>query len=560
MSRLGSLIRVGLKANFGLAVLRYRLLKEKKDRWLVPLVGLAVISVLPALYGYVLGIKFIYVVLQPLGQERAILTLGFLAGQFLILLFGLYYVISAFYFSKDLELLIPLPLKPYEVMASKFAVILVNEYLTVLAIVGPVLATYGVLANGGLAFWVNAVVVYLFLPVIPLAFVSVLVVAMMRLINFSRKKDALILVGSLVLIAGAFGLQLLIGKSQGRGSMESLAALIGSPNSLLNRIGAKFPPSIWASRALAGGWSAEGLIGLGIFLGTSLALFWILLVLAEKLFYRGLVGIGETSARRRVLSRVEMSRRVATGRHPIRAVFVREWRIMNRTPIFLLNGLLTVILFPAIFLLMAKTAGGRGDNAVMLRLLTGAADAVPVILAAAAFMIVSGSLNGTSSSTISREGAQFWMSKALPISPRDQVLAKFVHSYLIVVLGIVPSALVLGLALHMKAGRILPAAGLALLLGVVLTAIGIMIDLARPLLDWTNPQKAIKQNLNVLFAMAADIALMTVLGYGSVRALKAGLPGGTLLVLLAALLAALSVLSLVLLFRFADKRYAEIEV
>lgn len=560
MSRLGSLIRVGLKANFGLAVLRYRLFVEKKDRWLVPLVGLAVLGILPALYGYVLGLRFTYAVLQPLGQERAILTLGVLAGQLMILLFGLYYVISAFYFSKDLEFLIPLPLKPAEVMASKFAIILVNEYLTVLAVVGPVLVTYGVLAKGGLPYWTNAVLVYLLLPVIPLAFVAVLVVGMMRLINVGRKKDALILVGSLVLIAGAMGLQLLIGKSQGRGGMEDMAAFLGSPDSLLNQIGSKFPPSAWAGKALAGGWSAEGLTNLGILAATSLALFWALLVLSERLFYRGLIGIGETSVRRRVLSRSEMSRRIAAGRHPVRAVFVREWRIMNRTPIFLLNGPLTILIFPAIFLFMAKAGGGEGDAAAMLGFLTGAAGATPVILVATVFMIVGGTLNGTASSTFSREGPQFWMSKAFPVAPRHQVLAKFIHSYLIVVLGIVPAALVLLLGLRTPAGRVLAAAGLALLLGAFLTAVGMIIDLARPLLDWTNPQKAIKQNLNVLFSIVADIAVLSALGVLSVRALKAGMAGPTLLLILTVLLAVLSALSLALLFRFAERRYPEIEI
>ncbi|MBN2206952.1 MAG: hypothetical protein JW742_06090, partial [Candidatus Aminicenantes bacterium] len=507
-----------------------------------------------------LGLKLAFTVLQPLGQERAILTLGILAGQLMILLFGLFYVISAFYFSKDLELLIPLPLKPAEVMASKFAIILVNEYLTVLAVVAPVLGTYGALAGGGLPYWTNAVLVYLLLPVIPLAFVAVLVVGMMRLVNVSRKKDALILVGSLVLITGAIGLQVLIGKSQGRGGMEDLAAFLGSPDSLLSRIGAKFPPSAWAGKALAGGWGAEGLTNLAILAATSLALFWVLLVLSERLFYRGLIGIGETSARRRVLSRSEMSRRVATGRHPVRAVLSREWRIMNRTPIFLLNGPLTILIFPAIFLIMAKMGGGDSDGAAMLGFLTGTAGATPVILVATVFMIIGGTLNGTASSTFSREGHQFWMSKAFPVAPRHQVLAKFIHSYLIVVLGIAPAALVLLLALGTPAVRVLAAAGLALLLGALLTALGMIIDLARPLLDWTNPQKAIKQNLNVLFSIVADIAVMSALGYLSVRALKAGLPGPTLLAILAGLLAVLSALSLAFLFRFADKRYDEIEV
>jgi ABC-2 type transport system permease protein len=278
-----------------------------------------------------------------------------MGGQLFILLFGLYYVISAFYFSRDLEFLIPLPLKPFEVMASKFAVIMINEYLTVMVIVLPVLVGYGVLARGGLPYWTNGVLVYLFLPVIPLAVVSILVVLLMRFVNLSRKKDALILVGSVLLITVSMGLQFLLGRS-GRGKIDgqAMTSFFTSPDSLLNRVGASFPPSIWATKAIVGGFSAVGLLNLALFVGTSLLLFAAILVLSEKIFYRGLVGLGEVSGRKRSLSRAQMSQRVSSGRHPVRAIFVREWRIMNRTPIFLLNGTLVVLIVPVVFILMAK--------------------------------------------------------------------------------------------------------------------------------------------------------------------------------------------------------------
>ena len=54
-----------------------------------------------------------------------------------------------------------------------------------------------------------------------------------------------------------------------------------------------------------------------------------------------------------------MSRRVSSGRRPVRAIFAREWRIMNRTPIFLLNGVLTAVLVPLIFVVMSKMDPGR---------------------------------------------------------------------------------------------------------------------------------------------------------------------------------------------------------
>ncbi|MBE3109104.1 MAG: hypothetical protein IMZ46_01105 [Acidobacteria bacterium] len=567
MSKLTTVIRAGLRSNFGLATLKHRLFKEKKDRWLVPLFGLAALGILPTLYGVVLLIENAFLILQPMGQERALLTLGFLAGQLLILLFGIYYVISAFYFSRDLEMLIPLPLRPYEVMLSKFAVIVINEYLTVMAVVLPVVITFGVLAKGGAGYWVNAVLVYAALPIIPLAVVSVLVVAMMRFINVSRKKDILILAGSILLIVASLALQVGLRRSQGQGpeaSAQAVAAFFTSPDSLLNRVGAKFPPSIWAAKAVAGGFSGEGLANLALLLGTSLALFAIIIVLAEKLFYRGLVGLSETTGKKRRLTRDEMSRRVSSGRRAGAAVFGREWRIMNRTPIFLLNGVLVVIIVPVIFVLMATMGSGKGgggggsDLSAILKTMTSA-NPLYAILAAALFMTVCGSLNGTSASTFSREGAQFWISRVIPVAPREQAAAKFLHSYLIAMLGVVTASVVAAIVLHLKTVHLAAAAGLALVAGVLLTAVGMIIDLARPLLDWTNPQKAIKQNLNVLLAMLADIGILTALFFGVRALIRARLAANVVLGVLFVGLAALAALSYRILLKFADKRYPEIE-
>ncbi len=558
MSRLRSLVRAALKANFGLAVLSHRLFKEKKDIWMAVVVALAVIGIFPTLYGYIRLIKGLYGLLQPLGQEQAILTFSLLAGQFLILLFGLYYVVSAFYFSKDLEMLIPLPLKPVEVMLSKFIVILINEYLSVLAIVAPVVITFGILAKLGLSYWMSAIVVYFFLPVIPLAVVSLLVVGMMRVVNVSRKKDLLIIVGSLILIAAALSLQFFIRKSSGSESdLQAMVKFFASPDSLVKRVGAGFPPSIWATKALAGGFTGPGLLNLFIFVGTSLAIFCGMLVVAEKLFYRGLIGIREVSGRRKILSPTTMSRMVSSGRRPVQAIFRREWRIMNRTPVFLLNGVLTAILFPVIFIIMAK-AGGGDETFVLMRGLA-ATKPLYVILSAAAFLVVCGCLSGTSSSTFSREGGQFWMSKVIPVTPREQVIAKFLHSYVIALLGIGAGSVALLAVFRLKASFFLAAAALALTGAVALTAIGMIIDLARPLLKWTNPQKAIKQNLNVLFAIFADLGVLAIIGFFVRFLAKSGVSASVILVIVFAAVLLLSGLSCLSLFRMADRRYQEIE-
>jgi ABC-2 type transport system permease protein len=87
-----------------------------------------------------------------------------------------------------------------------------------------------------------------------------------------------------------------------------------------------------------------------------------------------------------------------------------------------------------------------------------------------------------------------------------------------------------------------------------------IIDLARPLLDWTNPQKAIKQNLNVLLAILADIGILSGLGYVSVVLLKRGIGEGMLFAILFGVLVLLSSASCAFLLQFAKKRYIQIEV
>jgi len=510
------------------------------------------------LYGFVVFIKQMYFILKPIGQEHAILALGILAGQLAILIFGIYYILSAFYFSRDLDMLIPLPVRPSEVLISKFVVLMVNEYLTVAAIVLPFIITFGILDRGGFGYWVNAALVYLVLPVIPLVLVSLIIVPMLRFINLSRKKDILILVGSIAVLAAAFGFQFLTQKAQrGNVNTQQMIAFLTSPDSLLHRLGSNFPPSIWATKAVAGGFSAEGFLNLAVFLATSLILFAAMIVVSEKLFYRGAIGLNETSGRLRLLSRDEMSQRVSSGRRAIYAIFMREFRIMNRTPVFLLNGVLVVVILPAFFILTTRT--GSGSSPADFQKLIASGNSLYLILILALFMIICGSLNGTASSTFSREGVQFWISRVIPVSPKEQVAAKFLHSYLIAALGVVAALIAVVFFFPINSIHIVLAAGLALIAAVLLTAVGMIIDLARPLLDWTNPQKAIKQNLNVLLGMFADAGILAAAYFGVRALIKAEISGDAILGLLFAALILFSFLGWLALCKFADKRYCEIE-
>jgi ABC-2 type transport system permease protein len=52
---------------------------------------------------------------------------------------------------------------------------------------------------------------------------------------------------------------------------------------------------------------------------------------------------------------------------------------------------------------------------------------------------------------------------------------------------------------------------------VEMTLIGMTIDIIRPMRGWTNPQQAMKQNLNVLIGMAISSLYLGALGFMSYK-------------------------------------------
>jgi ABC-2 type transport system permease protein len=554
MSRLWALVRVDLKNHFAFASISWQI-RHDRNRWRTLAIALLVtVAMVPLMYAFILFINSLYAILNAVGQESALVVMGVIAGQMVIFILGLFYVISAFYFSNDLERLIPLPLRPRELVVSKLLVVMINEYFSIMPIVLPCLLGYGILARAPLDYWILLVPVYLLLPVIPLALSALFAIGLMRVVNLSRKKDALIIVGSLLLITLNILFQT---RTHQEGDNAAIMRFFAEKDGLVQMIGRNFPPSRWASRSLTLGFSPEGLLQFLLLAGISgLAVFG-MIALAEKLFYKGVIGLNEIAAKQRKFSRAELEKRISSGRHPIRAVFLREVRLMNRTPIYLLNGVLVGVIVPAIFLAGAKSRAGGGLVAIFNKL--ESAHATTLILGLVAFFLVCGCINGTASSTFSREGRHFWISKVIPVPWRQQVVAKFLHSYLVSLVGIVAAAVVAVVAIGIPAASMGLAALLALVGSAALNVAGMRIDLARPLLKWTNPQQAIKQNFNVVLAMIVDLGFIAACGFLARYLMNAGLSGTLVYFVLLAVASVAAWIAWRELLRFADRKYSYIE-
>ena len=104
-----------------------------------PLIILAIFPVLKLITNMY---SVLFNTLHPMGQDAVIFAAAFVFAQSLSFVFGLFYLMSTFYFAKDVDLLIPLPLKPSVILGSKFLIVVISEYAITLPIVVPALWVY----------------------------------------------------------------------------------------------------------------------------------------------------------------------------------------------------------------------------------------------------------------------------------------------------------------------------------------------------------------------------------------------------------------------------------
>ena len=108
--------------------------------------------------------------------------------------FGLNVIFSVFYFSGDIENLLPLPLKPYQIIGSKFTAALISESIMEFLVIIAALAGY--IIGGGLPIysWLVAVIGMLTLPVLPLVYCGIICMIVMYFTRFVKNKDIVVTV------------------------------------------------------------------------------------------------------------------------------------------------------------------------------------------------------------------------------------------------------------------------------------------------------------------------------------------------------------------------------
>ncbi|NLP46912.1 MAG: hypothetical protein GX347_07740 [Epulopiscium sp.] len=475
---------------------------KMKPKWKVLVGFLVCLWLIPVAGSIVAMVAGLYDGLASLGQEGLLLEIGMGSASFLVLFFGILYLLNLFYFDKDIENLLSLPFTPGQIIGAKFIVALVYEYVSVSFILLPVLGVFGIKARMGIWYYLYSILVFMTMPAIPLVMAGIIVMIVMRFTNIGKNKDILKIVGGIIGIIFAIGLN--IGIQRFTGNMmdpSNLQQLIHQGNnSLLGKTMILFPQVKMSNLGLLYSSSFTGLLWILGFLAVAFLAYFIFLLLGEMIYFKGVVGLSESKAKRKIFTS-EALQRQSIQRSVFYSCFWKEIRILLRTPVYFLNCIVMNILGPFFLLIPFFTAQEEGIFEESVKLAQNPNRMGMLLGIGFGIILFFAGTTGIASTALSREGQQIFVNKMLPIDYMTQIIAKVASAAFIGFWGVLILAGIgiilfrfsfIFIILFMFLGSI----------GLLFSAfLGILIDLYHPKLDWDNEQKAVKQNFNVFLHM-----------------------------------------------------------
>ncbi|ABR47049.1 conserved hypothetical protein [Alkaliphilus metalliredigens QYMF] len=513
MNQFISLLKMHMNVNFSISALKYKYFKQKNDLW-QPLAFIVLfLALLPLYITLIRFIQVAYTIFDEINQSGVLLVMGFLGAQMLLFIFGISHIFAKFYYAEDIQRLIPLPIKPIQLLTARFFTVMVNEYLTVLPFVLPILIVFGSRSGGGVLYWLYALLLFVTLPIIPLALSTILVMLFMRYTNIKGNRDLLRAAGGILMVIFILGIQVMIRSMTidvpVGDEVTYLAELMKQNNVLIRQMGLVFPPAMWAAYALTTVGTITGFLYLLLFIGVSAIIFYFMLVFTRNFFYEGLIEGQEIAVKKKKLSDEGIHKKLGKLSHPIVAMFVKEMRLLVRTPIFLMNSIGTVIVIP---FAMGISLYMSGDILGQISSYYTPENFLIIHLLMAGFIIFISASNGLAPTLFSREGKQFWIVRILPVKIEHQLIGKILSNLAVQLLAIVLLLGAASIVVNLQVQTVIIVLLLGILGSIPITQLSMFIDITRPVLDWDNPQQAMKQNMNVFISLLAGMAYLIGLG------------------------------------------------
>ena len=425
-------------------------------------------------------------------------------------IFGMNVIFSVFYFSGDIESLLPLPLRPYQIIGSKFTAALISE--SVMEFIVIIAAFAGYIIGGGLPFysWVIAVFGMLTLPIVPLIYCGIICMLVMYFTRFVRNKDTVNKITGVFTFLVVVGMVIMLSKS-GFDSNALIKAASESENGLLGVMNCIFPHIQFLVLSM----HENTLPDLLIYIAINAAAIFIFMLTAQAVYFPSVVGIGQGGVSGKRSGEKTIS---AMKMRPAWITYMKkEFRLLVRTPAYFTNCFMINLMCPVgviIAIVIQENTDFMGGFVYGIH--SGDEESVLFfMLGVTALSVLVTAVNCIASAGLTREGKHFAFIKYIPLSYMTQINVKALVSIIISGTGVLASVIIACIWLNVGIKYIIFSCMLSILAVAFASYFGIFMDSVNPKLIWDDELNALRGNYNIFFNMALAMVSEGIICTGS---------------------------------------------
>ena len=456
-------------------------------------------------------VKLMTETLQPIGCESMGIQLVFHVLCLFTLIFGINVIFNEFYFSNDIEYLLPWPLRAYQIVASKFTAAYYNENMMQFLLVLACIVGYGIGSDMEIFNWILSIIGIVTLPIIPLAYCGIISMLLMAFTRIIRNKDLIQRMSVALLFLMVIVLVGSIGFLQDMDIDTYVQTLASGDQTFYNVMNYVFPNVPLFVKTFAEG----NMLALLAYIAINGVAVGIMLLLSEFLYFKGVIGMTSASTNNK---HTDMDKLLSTckQRKPGVSYFLKEVRILTRTPVFFTNCIAINFLWPIFVYGMLKIQHYDLSIAHLQQLYAHKDLRIQLffLLGVVGISVIVAAINSLSSNAISREGKHFSFMKYIPVSYWIQWNIKAFVGIVFPAAGVliffIPACIVLQVPLI----HILLFTILSIMSITFVSYMGIYIDSIQPKLIWDDEMSALRENYNTFFSMAISIAFTVVVCVG----------------------------------------------
>lgn len=481
-----------------------------KKQMIVTKILLALVSLFIILPFVVVSGLFIYTVTNSL-VEYNYETIGLEFMCILLCVFTFIFsfnvILNELYFTGDIENLLPLPLKPREIVGAKIASIFCAESLVQLLVI--FFSVIGFFFALGLSFknFLLGILGMITLPMIPIIYCSIISLLIMSFTRFIKNKETIRKVGLVFVLAVLMLFVYFLGALQNFDLELYIEGFVNGDQTFLHVMRGILPHINLFIDILVTG-SIRSLL---LYILVNIGFIVVLLGLADVCYFKGVVGLSsKDTASKKSSSNILNNIKVE---NPTNSYFKKEIFTLFRTSSYFLNCILINFIWPIFVYVICKLKFPDLTLSKLKNLVTSTDNNTLIII----FMFVIGvsillpALNSIASSSFSREGKNFYFMKYIPMDYSSQVYVKLLVSFIIAFIGVNVFSLIFYLVIGLKVSTAFIFLIISFLAILFICSLGIIIDSINPKLVWDDELNALRENSNNFIVMGISIFVFIVL-------------------------------------------------